>query len=502
MHLFKSVSHAILALGHAGIATCAKLLSGGTIIAFDQDAKELNVIRGGSILVEGNRIVSVSDVASPLDTPAGVEVVGCTDKTTTPGFIDTHRHGWQTVFKTMGSNTTLAEYAMRYSALAARPLFTPDDLYISQLAGIYEALAAGVTTIVDHAHHTWTPDHSAAGLRASVDSGARVFWAYAFQNSSAEFRVPQQIAQWKELASKTSNLTELAIAYDYFTTNPDGADTLAVADLIKETKSLLTTHHVEGPLMLGNSPQDLHRAGVLDSSTPVVISHATFLDVRGAALLRRTNQHISITPESEMHYGHLHPTSHLIMDQASLGVDTHMTFSSDVLTQARLWLQSVRYRIYQNTVDRFEVPAQNPFSVNQDFLLATRNGGLAVGRKDLGVISEGAKADLVVWEGRSPAMLGWTDPVAAVILHASVGDIAHVLVDGAFRKRNGRLVDDRYYDSVQDQFLETARRIQAILKKTPLPSLEGNFLTGMPYGKVMQVDAKRGEGTGYGSSFV
>jgi cytosine/adenosine deaminase-related metal-dependent hydrolase len=145
------------------------------------------------------------------------------------------RHGWQTVFKTMGSNTTLADYAFRFGASAAVPLFTPEDLYISQLTGIYEALSSGVTTILDHAHHTWTPEFSAVGLNASVDSGARVFFAYAFQNSSEQFKVPEQIEQWKQLASTLpkDSLTKLAVAYDSFTNNPTGADTLAVIDLIK-----------------------------------------------------------------------------------------------------------------------------------------------------------------------------------------------------------------------------------------------------------------------------
>lgn len=234
MKFSSSVAPVLQALPHVAIAAGAKLLSGGTIIAFDQDAEQLRVIRGGSVLVEGDRITGVSDVASPLDTPTGVEFVDCTDKIVTPGFVDTHRHGWQTAFKTMGSNATLADYALRFSALVAAPLFTPDDVYISQLAGIYEAVAAGVTTIVDHAHHTWTPEHAAAGLRASVDSGARVFFAYTFQNSSDEFGVPEQIAQWKELAaSMTSNLTQLCIAYDEWTSNPTGGNTQAVVDLIK-----------------------------------------------------------------------------------------------------------------------------------------------------------------------------------------------------------------------------------------------------------------------------
>lgn len=192
------------------------------------------MIRNGSLLITDNRITSIFDTASPDGLQPDTQIIDCTNKIITPGFVDTHRHGWQTVFKTLGSNTTLVEYFFRYSALVSAPLFTPEDVHISQLTGIYEALAAGVTTILDHAHHTWSPEHSAAGLNASIESGARVFFAYAFQNSSAEFGMSQQISQWRQLASTiSSNLTELGIAYDDFAGNPNGPDTLALIDLIR-----------------------------------------------------------------------------------------------------------------------------------------------------------------------------------------------------------------------------------------------------------------------------
>lgn len=120
-----------------------------------------------------------------------------------------------------------------------------------------------------------------------------------------------------------------------------------------------------------------------------------------------------------MHYGHGHHVSHLIQDQASLGIDTHFTYSGDILTQARIWLQSTRRTLHKEVLDRWHVPGANPFSVNQAFLLATRNGGLALHREDIGVLAVGAKADLIVWDGTSPSLLGWNDPVAAVILHAT-----------------------------------------------------------------------------------
>lgn len=245
MKRYSFAAKVVTVLQYATIATCAKLLSGGTIIAFDQEAEQLEVIRGGSILIEGDQITSVFDTASPSGIPSGTEVVDCTNQIITPGFVDTHRHGWQTVFKTMGPDITLAQYAFRYSSFAAAPsLFTPDDVYISQLAGIHEAVAAGVTTMLDHAHHTWTPEHAAAGVTASVDSGARVFFGYTFHSTQAGFGVPEQIAQWKELASATSDsLTELVVAYDEFAADPAGKNTQAVVDLLKSVPGPNVTEH-------------------------------------------------------------------------------------------------------------------------------------------------------------------------------------------------------------------------------------------------------------------
>ncbi|KAM7200334.1 hypothetical protein V8F20_005311 [Naviculisporaceae sp. PSN 640] len=481
----------------------SKLLRGGTVIAFDKTTQELRVVRNGSLLIEQDRITKISRSGESLRPPAGAEVVDCTNKILTPGFIDTHRHGWQTVFKTMGSNTTLGEYAQRFSTFQGLSLFTPEDVYLSQLAGIHEALNAGVTTILDHAHHTWTPNHAKAGLDGSIDSGGRVFFAYTFQNSTPEFSIPQQLAQWKKLrTAMSSNLTTLVISYDEFTSNPLGANTAQIVKLAKDLNlEVLTTHHVEGPWLLGGTPEDVDRAGLLTSHVPVVFSHASFLTPRGAALLRASNQHISITAESEMHYGHTHPSSHLILDQASLGIDTHFTFSTDILTQARIFLQSTRLKLYSAVLDRFQVPSYNPMSVNQAFLLATRNGGLALNRTDLGVIDIGAKADILIWNGRSPALLGWADPVAAVILHASVGDIEGVLVDGGWVKKAGKLVIPGY-EKVQDRFLVAAKKIQDKLRALPTPVQSGNFLTGYPYGDVLRVDALRGEGDGYGVQYV
>lgn len=92
----------------------------------------------------------------------------------------------------------------------------------------------------------------------------------------------------------------------------------------------------------------------------IVFSHGPGITPTETSLLRKTNQFLSITPESEMHCGHGHTYSHLAHDQASLGIDTHFAFSTDILTQARLWLQRTRSRLFDEVMNDWEIPATNP----------------------------------------------------------------------------------------------------------------------------------------------
>ncbi|KAI0870864.1 amidohydrolase [Hypoxylon argillaceum] len=490
--------------GHAGAALASStLLSGGTIIAFDEASNGLTVIRAGALLVTDDRIAGLYAEARPKGIPADAEVVDVTDKIITPGFIDTHRHGWQTALKTLASNTTLAEYFMTCSSPAGNPLFTAEDVYASQLAGLLEALNAGVTTTLDHAHNMWSTERAEAGLEASIESGARVVWAAAIDPAEG-YSFADQVKDWKRWNKRTfpNDLVTLGIAYDAWDVGvPE--NTLAMAKLMKEEKpAVLTIHWLGGVWPINSAPSLLHSFGVLDTPTAVVFSHGAGTTAPEAELLRKTNQFLSITPESEMHYGHGHAFSHRIMDQAALGVDTHLTFSTDILTQARIWLQRTRSRLFDETMARWEVPATNPMSVNQAFLLATRQGALALRRPDLGAIAVGAKADLVVFDGRSPALLGWADPVAAVLLHASVGDITDVLVDGHFVKRDRKLTYPKY-EALVERFLASAERVRGRFLSRPPPRLTGSFFGAnyAVYGTPEQVDVVRGEGTGYGPLF-
>ena len=229
------------------------------------------------------------------------------------------------------------------------------------------------------------------------------------------------------------------------------------------------------PPVPDNGPNTASQKKLQDLDLPIVFSHSGLATEEDIAALRTHNWNISITPESEMHYGHGQQTSRLVQDQASLGIDTNFTFAGDILTQARLWLQSVRNVSYNNALDTGNIPRQNPMTVEDAFLLATRQGGRAVRRDDIGVLKVGAKADIVCFDGDSPNMLGWTDPVAAVVLHANVGDIKDVMVGGEFRKRDGQLIlKQGDWAEFSKKFAEMARRIQGENAK-PQPLSEKMF---------------------------
>ena len=128
--------------------------------------------------IEDGQIVAVEPNIS-----ADAEVIDAAGFLVMPGFVDTHRHTWESAIRGCAPNATLDDYFVEVLDSFA-PLYRPEDVYASNLAGSLECLNAGITTLVDWSHINNTPEHPDAAIRALQETGIRAQYAYGSANTS------------------------------------------------------------------------------------------------------------------------------------------------------------------------------------------------------------------------------------------------------------------------------------------------------------------------------
>ncbi len=79
-----------------------------------------------------------------------------------PGFVDTHRHVWRSLFRNLGDGVS-----------DLGPHYRADDVYAATLIGLLGAADAGITTVVDWSDPLQDGSMAEAALEAHVDSGMR-----------------------------------------------------------------------------------------------------------------------------------------------------------------------------------------------------------------------------------------------------------------------------------------------------------------------------------------
>src|SRR5690606_34765008 len=80
-----------------------RLLRGGIVLSMDP---EIGDLPKGDVLIEGDRIAAVGPDLGETD----AEVIDASGRIVLPGFIDTHRHTWETAIRGCAPNATLDDY--------------------------------------------------------------------------------------------------------------------------------------------------------------------------------------------------------------------------------------------------------------------------------------------------------------------------------------------------------------------------------------------------------
>lgn len=324
-------------------------------------------------------------------------------------------------------------------------------------AGVSIALAPAQIVLVQiHRRASIDRVTARASIQALVTSGLRCVYCYAppFQVKSwspfsgdDETFSPWVMDGFKSLAAAGpygKGRVTIGFALDNIYT-PAEVIKPYYATLRDAGAQVITTHATGGPIT-GYRPSALQ---LLDShgllGKDVLLSHANFPKDDDAAILRKSGASISTTPNTELQMGYpllaLRPE---FEGHASLGVDCHSWGTASMPTQMRMQLQSARLERANEMGREGKWSRHVGPKAEQVFNLATIGGAKAIGMSDqLGKIAVGMKADLVVFDGASPAMAiaAQQDPVAAIVLHSSPRDVEMVIIDGIIRKEYGRLLD-------------------------------------------------------------
>lgn len=392
------------------------------------------------VLVEDGVIAAIEHDLSGVD----AEVIDATGTIVLPGFVDTHRHTWQTSARGVLPSCTLDQYLGAVVGTLG-PAYRPQDVYIGNLFGSLEALNAGITTLLDWSHCNNTPEHADAGVQGLAEAGIRAVYAHGMP-AGADYWVDSVLDHPDDARRVRSR---------YFSSD-DGLLTFALAlrgpgicrpevvahdwALARELGARISMH--SGMRITGLHVQAidvLNRAGLLGADTTYI--HLNTNTDEELALIADSGGSASVAPYVEMVMGHGHPPVGRLLAQGvtpSLSVDVTTTVPGDMFTQMRTALAQGRINAFGENAD----VAFAPRLTHEDVLrFATVAGAAACGLDaKIGTLTPGKDADIVLIRADSVNTFPVVDPMATVVVSADTSNVDTVLVRGEIRKRHGQLV--------------------------------------------------------------
>ncbi|MFF0339902.1 amidohydrolase family protein [Kribbella sp. NPDC004875] len=378
-------------------------------------APEVVVRRNTDVLIDAGRIAAIGNGLR-----VDAEVIDARDRIVVPGFVDTHRHLWQTALRGIAVDANLGGYFERVlGTYGAR--FRAEDVAAGNLVGALECLDAGITTVQDYSHVQRTPDHADAALDALRRSGIRAVFGYGPSPLSGGAVDARQMRRIMDRRSERLGLAVAAIGPSFAPFETVQAD-WELADAL----DVPVVVHISSSSDTPDPVTRLRDAGLARRNTLYV--HGNNLPDSELKVIAETGAAVSITPTVEARMEMGEPLAGRLRAAGvhfSLGIDVVTTAAGDMF-RAMHEVLSLGY---------------TTFSAADVLQLATVGGAKALGLADVGSLAVGNQADVVLLRGTDVNLAGGMhDPVATVVTAAHPGNVETVLVGGTPVKRDGRLV--------------------------------------------------------------
>jgi 5-methylthioadenosine/S-adenosylhomocysteine deaminase len=397
-------------------------LKGGIVLTLDHTIGDFGA---ADVLIEDGKI---ADVRPEIVAPNDAVAIDVSNRIVIPGFIDTHVHSYQGLFRSLLPNGLVDPDYNRDIQNNLTLHYEPEDAYAGVLVTALAMIDMGTTGIVDISQVAHTPEHSDANIRALQESGIRAVFAYS-RGAGPGSRYPQDIARLQRtyFNSKEQLLT-LAMGTS---AEPQTFRAARAAGV----QAVLHIRVNSEPLLA------LGRAGLLREGDEFI--HCTHLNEDAWRLIKGVGARTSHSPPLEMAMAHGMPAIQDALDHGlrpGLSSDHSATVAQDMFGIMRTVFNLQRLFILQR-VRRGEQNLPALLTAKEVLEFATIEGArCAQVDGKCGTLTPGKEADIVLLRADSLDVWPHNNAFGTVVNLMNPGHVDSVLIAGKPRKWRGALV--------------------------------------------------------------
>jgi 5-methylthioadenosine/S-adenosylhomocysteine deaminase len=414
------------------------LIHHATILTLDPGIGDLR----GDILIEGSRIVAVAPSIPAED----AERIPAERMIALPGFVDSHRHTWQSLLRGAAVDWTLAQYFAGIREIMGR-LYTPDDMYVANRLGALEALDAGITTLYDWSHNNNTPDHADEAVRGLRDAGLRAVFGYGNANDEwiPPSTLPTNFSDIERVRRSHFSGADQLVTMAFAARGPQFTTLDITADEFRRARELglrITVHVGDG--VWGTTRPVVQLASRALLGDDITYVHCNTLSDEDFRHIGDSGATASISPEVELQMGHgFLATLKLIAVgvRPSLSIDIVTSIAGDMFGAMRMLLAGTRAVVNDAALRERRIVDPLPLMSRDVLEFATVQGARACGLEGkTGSLTPGKEADIVLIDTDSLNLMPMNNPAGIVVECAHAGNVDTVIVGGRIVKRDKRML--------------------------------------------------------------